>query len=61
MSLIRFIEDGTSPAPFFVQTMLMADGRVVEFNYRLARIEGRKAIYEYLKTHQQEPEQSGSK
>lgn len=54
MSIVRFIEEGTSPAPFFVQVMEMKDGRVVEFKYRLASIQGRKAVYEYIKTQQQE-------
>ena len=66
--MIRFVEDGKSPPPFFVQCLMMEDGRIVEYKYRLLRIEGAKAIYGYMKdgsdvalNPQQETEPAGKK
>lgn len=65
MSIVRFIKEGQPPAPFFVQCFMKEDGSTVEIKYKLLRVEGAKAIYEYVKdggnvvseTHQQDPEQ----
>ena len=50
MSIVRFIKEGQFPAPFFVQCFMKEDGSTVEIKYKLLRVEGAKAIYEYVNT-----------